>query len=906
MTTPLQLVKLLINRLAYSLVFILTISLPFTSQAQQTNNWYFGSAAGFANTGLRVDFTSGSPVVSTGIPMLTEEGSSSISDASGNPLFYTNGIRMYDASTNAIFGGVMNGGSSSTQSAVIMPKPGSTNQWLVFTSGDNGSPGLSYYTVTGTGSPGVSPFTLSAATNLVAAGAAGEGMSIIGSTKAGSSFWVVVRDVAATGVVRTFDVSNTGVVNATPVTSVLSGPAFTNTSYTSTIGTIKSNTCQNKLAFTYLNADVDLVDFDAATGQVVANTAKRINVVSGGGDSGSYGIEFSTNDAYLYITNLAGGNVYRYTLASNTIAGFGGGIAAGNEAGQLQAAPDGKIYMANRNASPATAPNYLASINAPNTAGATFTAQAVLLSGVTYAGNFGFVYRGLPTFPKSLVVGSLILSPGDGAYCVGDVIPLSFTFSGAANTATYLWTATGGGQTFTTGGASSTIASPTVAFSTTGAKTVTFYLEDICGRSYTKTMNFQIDSPKSPVGSVTCSSPNIILSNTTSDPDAPNYIWYRNSVGTSNIMGTGSPLSYTIGNDASRPTQVCLGVSSTTPALTTASNKTIAGSNTLGGIFAMSPYTSPTFDVLADNILLKSFKFGFRYSTFYGPLNITYTIKQGATTIFTNTLTAIMIPDGSIYTAAVNTTIQKGTGYTITVSTNKDGLEMQSSTWLGATNAGEITYNGGAGSGYAIASLNYDAHTYTITPACSAHPCYPVSCSLPVEWVFVNAKKSGAAVNVKWAVAMELNNDHFEVQRSLDGLNFTTIGTVEGRGNGTSYKEYSYLDQSVPAGTIYYRIVQFDYDGTNMNSNIVTVNTSDLSDLISIYPNPSNNEFNMEWFAEAPAQYQVFDVRGTVVTAGTLDASKGPETVGDNFLAGVYIVKVFAASQTYNFKLIKQ
>lgn len=903
-TTPQQLFSLSIRRLLQVVIFSMILSLPAALQAQETNNWYFGSAGGFPNTGIRIDFTSGSPVVSTYIPMLTEEGSSSISDANGNPLFYTNGVSIWDASTNVAFGTGMNGGQSSTQSAVIMPKPGTNNQWLVFTSGDNGNPGLSYYTVTGTGSPGVSPFTLSGVTNLVAGGVAGEGLSIIGSTKTNSAFWVVVRDNGGTGIVRTFEVTNTGVVNATPVTSTLSGPAgFTNTTYSSTIGSIKANTCQNRLAFTYLNSHVDMVDFNAATGEVVTNTARRINVASAGGNSGSYGIEFSSNDAYLYITNLSGGLLYRHDIVANTTAVFGT-VVAGKEAGELQSAPDGKIYMAIKNASPTTPPSYLDAINNPGAVGATYTQNAVLLSGVTSTGgNTGFSFRGLPTFPKNLIVGTLVVNPGNGGYCVNTAIPLSFSFTGSINTATISWAATGGGQTFTPGGASSTSASPSVSFSSFGTKTVTLTFNDICGRTYTETMTFEIAALKTPSGTVTCSAPNLILDNPLVDPDEPNYIWYKNSVADANIIGTGTPVTYALGSDGSAPSSICVSVASSAPTVVSSLNKTIAGSNALGSAANVAPYTSPTFDVLADRLVLKSFRTAFRFA---GTYSLTVTIRQGATVVYTNTASTGAVGGGVSFPVNVNTSLLKGTGYTITISTPGSD-QLNYGVWNGALNPGEIAYNSGPSPNtVSIASLAYDAFTYTATGTCATPACYSVTCSLPVEWLSLDAKKLGHAVNVKWDLAKEENNSRFDVQRSLDGINFTTVGSVPSKGDYNGYRAYEFVDLYAVTAKTYYKVMQYDIDGKFSSSTIVVVYPENGIHLISIYPNPSSHDFSMEWYAETAAPYQVFDVRGTVVAAGTLDASKGVETIGANFVSGVYIVKVFMPNETVNLKLIKQ
>ena len=872
------------------------------SVAQETNNWYFGSAAGFANTGLRVSFNTGSPVVTTGYPMLTEEGSSSISNASGTPLFYTDGVSIWDASTNVTFGTGLAGGASSTQSAIIMPKPGAVNQWLVFTSGTQGNPGVTYYTVSGT----LGAFSISAGTTLVAAGIPGEGLCIVGNSVTAGAFWVVSRDDGATGQVRSFAVDNAGVVNATAILSTLSGPSFSNTSYTSEIGTIKSNTCQNKLAFTYLNGAVDLVNFDASTGMVVTNTARRIAVTSTGGNSGSYGIEFSTNDLYLYISNLSSGQVYRHDIVANTTAVFGN-VAAGNEAGQLQAAPDGNIYMANRNASPATAPNYLSKIDNPGAVGATFTAQSVLLSGVTFGGNFGFVYRGLPTFPKSLVVSSLTVSPGDGAYCVGASIPLSFLFSGSVVAATINWSATGGGETFTPGGTTSNSATPSVSFSTTGVKVVTLTFDDNCSRSYTRTMTFTITAPKTPAGTITCTSSGFTLDNPAVDADEPNYIWYKNSVATGNIIGIGTPVTYVAGSNTSMPANICLGVSSGIATSTTGTNKTIAVFSIPSGGGGSTPATSPTINVLANQIVLKSFNISFRFA---GNYTFTVTILDGlSNTIYSNIITTGAVParpTGAGYVVPVNTTLPMGTGYTINI-TAASPIELGRGGWTGATNAGELAYNAiGIPGTNNIFTLLYDHTNFTATPVCSTPTCYPVSCVLPVRLLYISGKNVDSKNILTWATASETSNDYFEIRRSTDGIDFVTIGKVKGNGNSNSIYEYEFIDNNPTPGTNYYQYIQHDYNNELSFSPIISVtNISDLANF-SISPNPSTESFTLNLVDLNGSELTLFDLLGRILATYSINAGENSIEIGAELSKGAYIVKLSGRNGVESQLIIKE
>ena len=90
------------------------------------NNWTFGWAAG-------IDFNSGAPVASI-CSLSTVEGCSSISDTSGNLLFYTDGVLVWDQNHTIMPNGYgLAGHFSSTQSAVIVKKPGSLTNYYIFT-----------------------------------------------------------------------------------------------------------------------------------------------------------------------------------------------------------------------------------------------------------------------------------------------------------------------------------------------------------------------------------------------------------------------------------------------------------------------------------------------------------------------------------------------------------------------------------------------------------------------------------------------------------------------------------------------------------------------------------------------------------------------------------------------------
>ena len=93
---------------------------------------------------------------------------------------------------------------------------------------------------------------------------------------------------------------------------------------------------------------------------------------------------------------------------------------------------------------------------------------------------------------------------------------------------------------------------------------------------------------------------------------------------------------------------------------------------------------------------------------------------------------------------------------------------------------------------------------------------------LPVELIEFKAEWIGDAVLLQWSTASETDNMSFTVQRSADGSNWTDLARVPGSGTSETVSHYEYLDGEA-AGSIYYRLRQTDYSGTESYSDIVKV-----------------------------------------------------------------------------------
>jgi len=111
--------------------------------------------------------------------------------------------------------------------------------------------------------------------------------------------------------------------------------------------------------------------------------------------------------------------------------------------------------------------------------------------------------------------------------------------------------------------------------------------------------------------------------------------------------------------------------------------------------------------------------------------------------------------------------------------------------------------------------------------------------TLPVKLLYFHAIPNGETVNLRWATASELNNDHFLIERSKDGLEFFPFKVVQGSGTVNSVSYYSTEDMSPMRGKSYYRLSQIDYDGTQEAFEPIMIKLGELESKYRIFPNPA-------------------------------------------------------------------
>jgi len=399
------------------LLFILVV-LPSVLLAQgEAANWYFGQ-----NAGLQFDPNTGTVTAVTDGSLNTLEGCASISDTDGNLLFYSDGITVWNRNHLIMTNGTgLNGDSSSTSSALIVPKPQDPNIYYIFTvdephHNDGGvNNGLNYTVVDMTDGIGfvdnaqknIPLITYDTSNPNETRFKCSEKISAVKSADC-DSFWVLTHfiDNFYAFKVDAVGVNTTPVISNTPLEVPISGYRR------NALGYLKASPQGDKLAAAHLGlatveggdgpGKVMLYDFDNNTG-IVTNELELYN-----GDA-PYGVEFSPEGTKLYATVGLGNNgtgnslLLQYDLLAVDIPASQFTINNSPfSAGAVQVGIDGRIYRALLNFNNNNSGRFLGVIENPEaTAAAVIYNQNGILLDITNT-NSNLSQIGLPPFIQSL------------------------------------------------------------------------------------------------------------------------------------------------------------------------------------------------------------------------------------------------------------------------------------------------------------------------------------------------------------------------------------------------------------------------------------------------------------------------------------------------------------------------
>jgi hypothetical protein len=173
---------------------------------------------------------------------------------------------------------------------------------------------------------------------------------------------------------------------------------------------------------------------------------------------------------------------------------------------------------------------------------------------------------------------------------------------------------------------------------------------------------------------------------------------------------------------------------------------------------------------------------------------------------------------------------------------------------------------------------------------------------LPVEMAGFKVQRDGESFILSWATASETNNAGFDVQRSVNGEPFTTIGIRQGAGTTEQGRSYQFTDANVPfeASTLQYRLRQRDLDGSTELGPTRTVDLGDPTEaaLRSPFPNPTTGQATVQYklAEDGPVSLSVYNVLGQRVATlvdGEQSAGRKQHTLDtSSFSSGVYFLRL--------------
>ena len=185
-----------------------------------------------------------------------------------------------------------------------------------------------------------------------------------------------------------------------------------------------------------------------------------------------------------------------------------------------------------------------------------------------------------------------------------------------------------------------------------------------------------------------------------------------------------------------------------------------------------------------------------------------------------------------------------------------------------------------------------------------------VAAILPLKLVSFTAARSTDKIALNWVTSNEINMKHFELQRSMDGVAFTSISTVAANNRQSNQAiQYGYNDKEKSAlqanAKVFYRLKMTDRDGSFTYSAIQTINPLTKNTQITAYPNPVKGSMvylQLNKPSASPIVIRVEDITGRLYSTYTVNSSDynyGPIPVNVQKLSsGSYVLKVETGKTT--------
>jgi hypothetical protein len=181
---------------------------------------------------------------------------------------------------------------------------------------------------------------------------------------------------------------------------------------------------------------------------------------------------------------------------------------------------------------------------------------------------------------------------------------------------------------------------------------------------------------------------------------------------------------------------------------------------------------------------------------------------------------------------------------------------------------------------------------------------------LPVKFISFDARKDQQQVRLNWRVSDEENIRTYHVERSADGINYTSIGVVDPKPFALT-NDYAFTDAAPLSPINFYRIREEDLNGTAVYSIVRIVRMEGPSFIVSLYPVPVKDELTLKLSTTAnePASIRVTDVLGRIVLLRNVQLNAGEnirKIPVHEWKNGTYFIEVTGTGKQWAGKFVKE
>lgn len=186
--------------------------------------------------------------------------------------------------------------------------------------------------------------------------------------------------------------------------------------------------------------------------------------------------------------------------------------------------------------------------------------------------------------------------------------------------------------------------------------------------------------------------------------------------------------------------------------------------------------------------------------------------------------------------------------------------------------------------------------------------------ALPLTLLSFSAEKQNENALLEWTVAQQINVSYYEVQRSINAVDFSPVGKVDAINSANSNKDYSYTDalNDINANTIYYRLRMVDIDGNFTYSSVKFISLAGTdNNLIQVFPNPATSYVIIKFGAIVQGNYvlAISNAAGKQVMMKQMEIAPNSTFYihrGANMAAGTYFISISGMTVKQTFTIVLQ